>query len=160
MTLSHNCTHKQPNASMCFVCGRDNPVGLKMQFYDNAQDSVASELTLDERFQGYPEIVHGGILASVLDEVVGRVAMVGDHHHFMMTVVMKVQYRQPVLINTPITAVGKIVRLRGRLGKAEGKIFLPDGSIACEAELTLADMPSEIATQSRMLALGWRIDAD
>jgi uncharacterized protein (TIGR00369 family) len=145
---------------MCFVCGRDNPVGLKMQFYDNAVDTVSSQLTIDGRFQGYPEIVHGGILASILDEVVGRVAMVGDHHHFMMTVVLKVQYRVPVLINTPIRAQGKIIRLRGRLGKAQGAIYLPDGTVACDAELTLADMPTEVATKSRLLSLGWKIDAE
>ena len=50
--------------------------------------------------------------------------------------------------------------MRGRLGKAEGKIILPDGTIACEAELTLADMPSEIATQSRIQSLGWQVDPD
>jgi len=158
--MNTECHHKQPNASMCFVCGRDNPVGLKMQFYDNDEHTVTSNLVVDARFQGYPEIVHGGILASILDEVVGRVAMIGDHHHFMMTVNMKVQYRLPVLVNAPITAVGKIVRLKGRIGKAEGQILLEDGRVACSAELTLADMPTEIANESRLQALGWQMDAD
>ncbi|MBT8115004.1 MAG: PaaI family thioesterase, partial [Arenicella sp.] len=84
---------KQPNASMCFVCGRANPIGLHMHFYDNDEDTVSSTFTPDERYQGYPEIVHGGILASILDEVVGRVAMIGDHHRFMMTVSLNVKYR-------------------------------------------------------------------
>lgn len=158
--MDSNCSHKQPNASMCFVCGRDNSNGLKMQFYDNGRDTVSSSLVVDSRFQGYPEIVHGGILASILDEVVGRVTMAGDHHRFMMTVTLKILYRQPVLIDTPIRAEGKIVRLRGRLGKAEGKIYLEDGSVACEAQLTLADMPAEMASKSRLLALGWRVDPD
>jgi uncharacterized protein (TIGR00369 family) len=158
--MNENCTHKQPNASTCFVCGRDNPIGLKMQFYDDDIDTVSSTLTLEKPYEGYPGIVHGGILASILDEVVGRVAMVGDHHHFMMTVNMKVQYRNPVPVGTQIVAQGKAVRLKGRIGKAQGKIFLPDGSIACEAELTLADMPETIKSDERVAALGWRVDPD
>lgn len=158
--MTSQCTNKQPNAASCFVCGRDNSVGLHLSFYDDGEDTVSSSFTLDERFQGYPGIVHGGILASVLDEVVGRVAMIGDHHRFMMTVTMKVSYRLPVEINTPLQAVGRIVKIRGRIGKAEGHIRLPDGSIGCEAELTLADMPQEIASESRLQELGWRVDPD
>ena len=158
--MNSNCNRKQPNASTCFVCGRDNPIGLKMQFYDDGNDTVQSDLTPDERYQGYPGIVHGGILASILDEVVGRVAMIGDHHRFMMTVNLKVQYRHPVEINTPITAIGKVVKIKGRIGKAIGQVILPDGTIACDAELTLADMPSEIASQSRIDSLGWQVDPD
>ena len=158
--MDSNCTHKQPNAEHCFVCGRDNSAGLKMQFYDDNNDTVSSKITLDNRYEGYPGIAHGGILASILDEVVGRVAMVGDHHNFMMTVNLKVQYRNPVLIGTQITAIGKAVRMKGRIGRAEGKIILPDGTVACEAELTLAAMPGAIATDERHQALGWQVDPD
>lgn len=158
--MTENPSNKQPNANMCFVCGRANPAGLHMQFYDNGEDTVSATFTPDERYQGYPEIVHGGILASILDEVVGRVAMIGDHHRFMMTVSLKVQYRHPVEVGTRLLAEGKVIRIRGRIGKAEGKIYLPDGTVACDAELTLADMPAEIATQSRLQALEWRVDPE
>ncbi len=154
------CIHKQPNAESCFVCGRSNEHGLHMTFYDDNVDTVKSTLRLGARFEGYPGIAHGGILASILDEVVGRVAMVGDHHHFMMTVNMKVQYRNPVPIGTEIVAVGKAIRMRGRLGKAEGKIYLLDGTVGCEAELTLADMPGDIKSDERVDLLGWAIDPD
>ncbi|MEO0367148.1 MAG: PaaI family thioesterase [Pseudomonadota bacterium] len=152
--------NKQPNAEMCFVCGRNNDAGLKMVFYDNGVDTVTSTITVKEQYQGYPNIVHGGVLASILDEVVGRVAMIEDHHNFMMTVNMKVQYRLPVPVNTKIKAEGKLLRLKGRIGKAEGKLTLPDGQIACQAELVLANMPATIATEERYQALGWEIDND
>lgn len=158
--MTSNCTHKQPNANMCFVCGRENPIGLHLNFYDDGADTVCTEFTPDDRYQGYPGIMHGGILATVLDEVVGRVAMIGDHHRFMMTVNLEVKYRLPVEINTPLKAEGKVIKIRGRIGKAEGKIYLPDGRVACEAEMTLADMPAEVATESRLQSLGWRIDPD
>lgn len=154
------CIHKQPNANDCFVCGRANPHGLYLSFYDDGIDTVKTRTTIKSQFQGYPGIVHGGVLASIMDEVVGRVAMVGDHHRFMMTVNMKVQFRNPAPIGVELTGEGKAVRMRGRIAKAEGKIFLPDGTIACQAELTLADMPQQVKGEDRLDFLGWAIDAD
>ena len=149
---------KQPNSDMCFVCGRQNPVGLYMTFHHNGQDEVFSDYTVAAKYQGYPGVVHGGILASMLDEVVARVSMIEDPHHFMMSVKLAVQYRHPVPVETPLKVVGKIIRLRGRLGKAEGKISLPDGTVACESEMTLADIPKELLTDANKSLLRWSID--
>lgn len=154
------CHIKQPSANNCFVCGRHNQAGLKMDFYDDDKDTVCSIHIIDKRFEGYPGIVHGGILATILDEAVGRVAMAGDHHRFMMTVNMKVQYRLPIPVDTEVKVIAKAIRIRGRIGKAHGQIMLPDGAVACEAELTLVDMPAEIASESRIEELGWHVNPD
>jgi uncharacterized protein (TIGR00369 family) len=150
--------YKQPNSEMCFVCGRKNPVGLYMRFHDNGESEVVSGFTVPEHYQGYPGIVHGGVVAAMLDEVVARVSMIGDPHHFMMSVKLAILYRHPVPVSTPLKVVGKIVRLRGRLGKAEGKIYLPDGSLACEAAMTLADIPEELLTSTNRALLNWKVD--
>ncbi len=150
--------NKQPNSDHCFVCGRDNPAGLYMQFYDNGENEVESRYTVPGCYQSYPGVVHGGVLAAMLDEVVGRVAMIGDHHHFMMSVRLEVLYRQPVPIETPLHVRGRVVRMRGRLGKAHGEILLPDGTVACEAGITLADIPEKLLDQTRLAELGWRVD--
>ena len=63
------------------------------RFYDNGENEVFSEYTVAEEYQSYPGVVHGGIVAAMLDEVVGRVAMIDDHHHFMMSVKLEVKYR-------------------------------------------------------------------
>jgi uncharacterized protein (TIGR00369 family) len=150
--------NKQPNSDHCFVCGRKNPSGLYMQFYDNGNDEVYSDYTVASRYQSYPGIVHGGILASMLDEVVGRVAIIGDHHHFMVSVRLQVLYRHPVPVETPLKIRGRIVRLKGRLGKAQGEIILPDGTVACEASITLADVPANILSEANFALLDWRVD--
>lgn len=129
-----------------------------MTFYDNERDEVCSEYTVPDSYQSYPGIVHGGIVAAMLDEVVGRVAMIDDHHHFMMSVKLEVKYRRPVPTETPLRVVGRIVRLRGRLGKAVGEICLPDGGVAAESAMTLADVPAEMLVGADLGALGWRID--
>ena len=149
---------KQPNSEMCFVCGRKNPVGLYMRFHDNGESEVVSGFTVPEHYQGYPGIVHGGVVAAMLDEVVARVSMIGDPHHFMMSVKLAILYRHPVPVSTPLKIIGKIVRLRGRLGKAEGKIYLPDGTLACEAAMTLADIPEELLTSTNRALLNWKVD--
>ncbi|MEM7803059.1 MAG: PaaI family thioesterase, partial [Chloroflexota bacterium] len=128
--------------------------------YDNGVDEVCSELTVPEEYNGYPGVVHGGISAAMLDEVVGRVALIHDHQHLMMSVKLEVKYRHPVPTETPLKIVGKIVKLRGRLGKAVGYIELPDGTIACESVMTLADVPEELLNGMVDDQLGWRVDPD
>jgi uncharacterized protein (TIGR00369 family) len=150
--------NKQPNSDHCFICGRKNPHGLYMTFYDNGENAVFSEYTVAEEYQSYPGIVHGGIVAAMLDEVVGRVAMIDDHHHFMMSVKLEVKYRHPVPTETPLQIIGRIVKLRGRLGKAVGEVVLPDGTIAAESAMTLANVPAEMLVGVDLAALGWRID--
>lgn len=150
--------NKQPNSEMCFVCGRSNPVGLYMQFYDDGELQVVSDYTVPAHYQGYPGIVHGGVVAAMLDEIVGRVSMIGDHHHFMMSVKLQVLYRHPVQIETPLHVVGRILRLRGRMGKAEGQIVLPDGTLACEAQMSLADVPKELLASTNPSLLNWKVD--
>ncbi len=149
---------KQPNSDWCFVCGRKNPVGLQMAFYDNGEDEVYSDYTVSDHYQGYPELVHGGILGSILDEVVARVSMIRDQHRFMMSVKQVVKYRCPVPVNTPLRVVGRVVRLRGRLGKAEGKIYLPDETVACDCEMSLANVPPALLENANPSLLNWRVD--
>jgi uncharacterized protein (TIGR00369 family) len=150
--------NKQPNSDYCFVCGRKNEHGLYMTFFDDGEGEVCSEFTVPDDYQGYPGVVHGGVVAAMLDEVVGRVAMIGDHHHFMMSVKLEIKYRKPVPTGVPLQIIGRVVRLRGRLGKAVGEIRLPDGTLAAESAMTLADLPPEMLANADLEALGWRVD--
>ncbi len=150
--------NKQPNSEMCFVCGRSNPVGLYMQFFDDGELEVVSDYTVPAHYEGYPGIVHGGVVAAMLDEVVARVSMIGDHHHFMMSVKLQILSRQPVPTETPLRVVGRILRLRGRLGKAEGRIILPDGTVAAESQMSLADVPKQLLASTNPKQLNWKID--
>lgn len=129
-----------------------------MTFFDNGQNEVYADYCVPEAFQGYPGVVHGGIVSAMLDEVVARVSMIKDHHHFMMSVKLEVKFRHPVPTETPLRVVGRIVRLRGRLGKAVGEIYLPDNVLAAESEMTLADIPADLLDNANLEALGWQID--
>jgi acyl-coenzyme A thioesterase PaaI-like protein len=132
--------NKQPNSEMCFVCGRNNPVGLYMQFFDDGDGEVVSDFVVPDHYQSYPGIVHGGVIAAMLDEVVARVSMIGDPHHFMMSVKLQILYRHPVPVET------------------QGGVYLPDGTLAAEAHMSLADVPKELLASTNPRLLNWKVD--
>lgn len=151
---------KQPNAANCFVCGLENPAGLKLVFYETGPDEVMARYTPPRQFEGYPGVLHGGIVAAILDEVGGRVVMIGDQEHFMLTAKMDIKYRRPTPVGQPLTVSGRLLKRRGRLAVAHAEIRLPDGSVTAEAELTLADLPDELQAGGDLEALGWKVYAD
>jgi uncharacterized protein (TIGR00369 family) len=151
----------QPNSKHCFVCGLESTIGLKLRFYDNGVDEVRALYTVDSRYNGYPGVVHGGIVAAMLDEGGARVTMIVDPSRFMMTATLNIRYRKPVPVDTELLLVGKLIRDRGRLAQAHSEIRLPDGTVCAEAELTLATIPIDLPEYIPDLeALGWRVYPD
>ena len=125
----------QCTSRMCFVCGRENPVGLQLTFYEDvAAGKIMGPLNIPERYQGYPGVVHGGILATILDETTGRAINVGqDDEQFWVTAKLQMRYRKPTPTVTPLMAVGWVVSRRSRTAEVAGEIRLMDGSVTAEA---------------------------
>jgi len=151
---------KQPNSLRCFVCGVENPVGLRLAFYDQPNGEVTCTVTLPDRYQGYPGVVHGGIVASMLDEIAGRAAMQGEVTRFMMTAKLEVRYRRPVPIGQPLHLVGRMESRRGRRSTVQSEIRLEDGTVAAEAEALLSDIPDIFDGAADLERLGWRVYPD
>lgn len=149
---------KQPNSKHCFACGLENPTGLKLTFYDNGVDEVRCTTTIPDRFNGYPGIAHGGIVAAMMDEVTIRSAMIADPNRLVMTARLDMKYRKPVPTGTELQLTGKLLRDRGRFIQASGVIILPDGSVAAEAQVTAVNLPDDFAgDEETMSQLGWRV---
>ena len=149
---------KQPNSAHCFACGLENPFGLKLIFFDNDEDEVYCETVIPDKFNGYPGVAHGGIVAAMMDEVVIRTAMIKDPNRLMMTGKLELKYRRPVPTNTTLRLVGKLVRDRRRSLQAEGRLILPDGSVAVEAAITAFELPEEHQVdEAGREALGWQV---
>ena len=140
---------KQPNSRMCFICGRQNPVGLHLDFYEDHEShpkQVYAEIVIPDEYQGYPGVAHGGILAAILDEVAGRAVLIdGTPEDLMVTLKMELRYRLPTPTERPLTGVGWVTQQRGRRARAHGELRLPDGRVSVEAELVLASPPDEFA---------------
>ena len=120
---------QQPTYRDCFVCGRDNPIGLKVRFYQRGEQ-VITHFTPGPQHQGYPGRMHGGIAASLLDETIGRTGV--PHGYWTFTARFEVTYRKPIPIGDEITVIGEMTRDRGRAIEAQGRVILPDGSVAIE----------------------------
>jgi len=152
---------KQPNSLHCFVCGRQNPFGLQLSFYENEPGEVTAEYTVSEQYQGYPGIVHGGIVAAMLDEVTGRALMgPGDSPRFMYTARLEIHYRRNVPVGKKLRLVGRAGKRRNRSATATGEIYDVCGTLLAEAEAVLVDVPVELVDRVNLEALGWRVYPD
>ncbi len=155
--METNLSIQQPNSAMCFVCGLENPAGLRLVFYETGPDEVTATYHPPEQFQGYPGVLHGGIVATLLDEAGGRVVMIGDHKRFMLTAKIEVKYRRPTPLGQTLTVHGRLIKMRGRLAVAHAELRLADGNVTAEAELTLAALPGDALPNGDLHALGWRV---
>lgn len=104
----------------CFACGTLNEHGLRLDLHVEAGRSWV-ELALDRRFEGWEGIAHGGILGTILDEVMAW-ALVGDDN-WGVTARMTVQFRRPVEVGREIRAEGWITDRRRRLVETAGRII-------------------------------------
>ncbi len=150
----------QATSRMCFICGRENPVGLHLQFYEDVENQrLIAPITLPERYQSYPGIVHGGILATILDEVSGRSLNVGrDDEQFWVTAKLEMRYRQPTPTETPLTAVGWVVKRRETAAEVAGEIRLPDGTVTAEAHALIICPPLDTLQSWQDEQQHWRVE--
>jgi len=115
----------------CLVCGDKNEIGMNLSFDYNGE-VAATEYTAESRFEGYKEVLHGGILTAILDEVMAK-AIFGKKI-LVATVEIKVKFKKPVKTGQKIRLEGRYTGERGSLVFATSRAILPDGSLAAEAE--------------------------
>lgn len=151
-------TSRQPNSRHCFVCGLENPFGLQLKFFNSASGEVTVDYTVPEHYQGYPGVVHGGIVAAMLDEATGRVFM-GDpaNPRFLYTARLDIRYRKNVPVGQPLRLVGRAGKNKGRMATATGAIYNINGELLAEAEALLVDVPSEVINRVDLEAIGWKV---
>ncbi|MBN2550153.1 MAG: PaaI family thioesterase [Anaerolineales bacterium] len=150
----------QPSSRDCFVCGVVNPSGLHLSFYQIGPGEVTAEYIVSPQYQGYPGVVHGGIVAAMLDETAGRSQMGVDHPRFMYTARLDISYRKPVPVGQPLRLVGKALDSRRHVARAVGYIYDQQGNLLAEAQALLIDIPEEKLAAVDMEGLGWRVYSD
>ena len=99
--------------NMCFGCGPDNDSGLKLAFhFEEARKRFVCHFTLPERFEGPPSHSHGGIIATILDEAMGKVNKL--RHVVALTSEITVNYLKPVPLRQPLCVESREVKVKGR----------------------------------------------
>jgi len=148
----------QPSSLHCFVCGVQNPIGLHLRFFESEPGEVIADVIVPENYQGYPGIVHGGIVGAMLDEVAGRSLMgSGDATRFMFTARLNIRYRKNVPVGEPLRLVGKAGEVKGRTASASSAIYNQQGDLLAEAEAILVNVPEEMIQKTDLEELGWKI---
>jgi len=120
----------------CFACGTANPIGLNLNFYRQG-DSICSDITLGKNYEGWENMAHGGIVSTLLDEIMSW-SMIYFKRTFFVTRRMSIKYIKPVNLHMPLTAKGTVEEEKKRLCKAKGLIEGRDQKALARAEATFA----------------------
>ena len=117
----------------CFGCGQANEQGLRMQFVQYPDGTVESRHQTEPHHCGVDTVVHGGIQATLLDEVMGVAAQLGledaETNAPCVTAEMQLAYRRPVLIADEVIARARLTGVDGRDLHVEGAIVATDGTV-------------------------------
>ncbi len=110
-------------ANRCFVCGSGNPIGLNVRFRLDG-DVCRAEFTPGDAHVGYDGLVHGGILFSLLDDVMANYVFLQGERCY--TARADVRYRGPLPAGTPVRLEGRQIRRKGRLVMLDGRVLRAD----------------------------------
>jgi len=149
---------KQPNSHMCFVCGIENPIGLKLKFYTDDRGRCITRFQPKQEHQGFPGQLHGGLLSSLLDETMGRVLIHEDV--WAMTGRLEIKFSKPVPLDQELTVVGELTRDRSRAYEAKGEIRLPDGTVLVEGSGVYVRIPDEMVDKAKSALDFWEVIPD
>ncbi|HKD81019.1 MAG TPA: PaaI family thioesterase [Candidatus Angelobacter sp.] len=103
----------KPRKNLCFACGKDNADGMKLKFYlDHDARQAICNFKLSRRYTGPPGYAHGGIIATILDEAMGKVNRF--RNVLALTSAMEIRYLKPVPLGKPLTVTGYEQTVEGR----------------------------------------------
>ena len=118
------------NEGFCFVCGKNNPIGMKLKFIKDGE-AIRAEFTPNKMHQGWPGLLHGGIVMTLLDEAMSNIAYATGNT--TLTARMDVIWRQPVKVAETLVVTAWITRHRKKIIETAGKVTLKDGTVIAES---------------------------
>jgi len=152
-------------AKLCFACSHENPIGLKLKPVHDGE-KVTAEFTAGEFHQGWNNVVHGGILYTLLDEATAY-AMLCHGVEFGVTAKSEIRFKQVAPINEPIQVSAWVTKLTKRLVEAKGVLTLKDNTIIVDGDFLfyiwrqskktiLWDMDGVIADSNSFHFVAWQ----
>ena len=114
-------------ANYCFVCSKANPKGLHLNFSYIESGVAIAHFSLEKEYEGYPGIVHGGILAAILDDAMGNVEYLKGFVSYTME--MYTRYLKPCYVGEELTVRGWVKRIHHKVVETEGDIRDEEGNV-------------------------------
>ncbi len=106
----------------CFACGEKNPIGLKLTIHADENGAYIKDYVVKKEYQGYQDIVHGGIISTILDEL--QVYAAGGRGYKTVTAKIEVRFLKPVKVGIPIEARARVVNIKKEVWiETEGEII-------------------------------------
>ena len=130
--------------SGCFVCGDKNENGLQAKFYYDGKEAF-TEIEASENLEGYQGIYHGGIVSTVLDEVMIKAILANEI--YAVTAEMTVRFYKPVKTGDKLFFKGRVVRNKGRVYFTEGEVKRTNGDILASATGKYIEAGEELKNQ-------------
>jgi len=120
----------------CFVCGENNPSGLRLNFeIDKVNKTLKTTFVAGPVFQGYDGVVHGGIISTLLDEAMAKLCY--ELGYNTVTASLEIRFKKAAPILEPLLVYGEITEVNQRLVKARARVTKEDGTILAVATSTL-----------------------
>lgn len=142
----------------CFACGTENPIGLNLRFY-RLGNAICSDITLGKNHEGWQNMAHGGIISTLVDEVMSW-ALVYFRRTFFVTRKMDIKYVRPVLIGTPLIVKGRLddaskgskINARGEIRDDQGRLLVKSAAeFAVISHERLSSVPEGLKKDMRSL---------
>jgi uncharacterized protein (TIGR00369 family) len=118
----------------CFVCGKKNPAGLHLKF-SIQEEKILTEFIPQKIHQGYKDIVHGGLISTLLDEAMVKAALIQGMP--AVTAEITVRFKNPLITGEKAFVEAKIIKLNKKIIETNAIIKKSDGTIIAEGRAKL-----------------------
>ncbi|HZP55970.1 MAG TPA: PaaI family thioesterase [Dehalococcoidia bacterium] len=135
---------------MCFACGEMNPRGLHMHFRREG-DRTVCDYAPDDALQGYPGRMHGGVVATLIDEAMGWA--VYHASAWAATARLNVRYRRPVRLGRPLRVEAWVTRDRARMLELRAEVRDATGVVVAEGDAIFMKLDERMAGELSELAV-------
>ncbi|MEA2001997.1 MAG: PaaI family thioesterase [Actinomycetota bacterium] len=122
MRLSDQIAAVRADYDHCFGCGVNNPIGLRLDDFEQVDNTVRAVFVPRQDFHGFSDLLHGGIVAAGLDEIMGWTAILVENV-MVMTGTLDLRYRKPAPVDTTFTLEGELVERRSRRLRLSGRML-------------------------------------
>ena len=126
----------------CFGCGEENPIGAKLKFYEDTENSIQTTFTAPETWGGWGEIIHGGLQTVLLDEISAYTA-ISLLSIYGLTVKAEIEFFHPVYVNEKLVIKSKIEVVKGKDILISSSIITEDGMICTKGLFTFRTIQKE-----------------
>lgn len=129
----HDTRYVQLQKNNCFGCGTNNPQGMRLRFvFDEERRCFVCRFRLGKRFTGPPGHCHGGIIATILDEAMGKVNKL--RQVIALTSEITVNYLKPVPLMQPLRVESRELKVEGRRHTNTAEIFSENGEVLARSK--------------------------